>query len=158
PYIEQFLGGWGLGPADLQGGRPQLVDPRVYDWATGACAVAALVAGLALCRRLGAPTERRAAAGLTLTIGLWQAVGGLPASFAFRDWTISLDRYVIPLLPFAIVLGLWALRDVRLATPVAWVVVGAYAVFAVAGTRDFLVFQDATWALARQANAMGVPN
>jgi 4-amino-4-deoxy-L-arabinose transferase-like glycosyltransferase len=158
PYVGQFLGSWGLGPADLQGGRPQLIDPGVLDWATGVCAVATLVVGLALCRRLGAPTEHRSAAGLTLAIGLWQVVGMLPASFAFRDWTISLDRYLLPLLPIGIVLGLWALRDVPLATPVAWVVVGAYAVFAVAGTRDFLVFQDATWALARQANAMGVPN
>lgn len=82
----------------------------------------------------------------------------LPASFAFRNWTISLDRYLLPILPFGIVLTLWALRDVRLVTPFAWIVIAAYAALAVAGTRDFLVFQDATWALARQANAMGIPN
>jgi hypothetical protein len=33
-----------------------------------------------------------------------------------------------------------------------------FALFAVTGTRDFLVFQRATWDLARQANQLGVPN
>ncbi len=46
----------------------------------------------------------------------------------------------------------------RLALPVAWLVVAAYAVFAVAGTRDFLVYQQALWDLARYANSLGIPN
>jgi hypothetical protein len=94
---------------------------------------------------------------VALSIGLWQAAGILPPSFHFRNWIISVDRYLLPLLPFAVCLGLWALRDVRLALPHAWAVVAAFAVFSVAGTRDFLVFQDATWDVAWSATEMGVP-
>ena len=158
PYVPQYLAPWGLGPADLLGDFPRLVGSGALVALTVACAAGALVLGLALCRRVGdAPAPDRSAAGLALVVGLWQAVGVLPPSFGFRDWAGSLDRYLLPLLPFAICLGLWALRDVRLALPAAWLVVAAFALFAVAGTRDFLVFQQATWGLARHALELGVP-
>ncbi|MDP9470159.1 MAG: hypothetical protein M3Q71_05740, partial [Chloroflexota bacterium] len=97
-------------------------------------------------------------AGLVLAIGLWQVVGVLPPSFHYRNRGGSLDRYLLPLLPFAICLGLWALRDVRLVRPVTWLVVAVFAAYSVTGTRDYLVYMDEVWDLARYANATGVVN
>ena len=65
---------------------------------------------------------------------------------------------MLPLLPFVVCLGFWAARDLRLALPVAWVVVAAFAVYSVAGTRDYLVYLNAVWGLAREANAQGIDN
>jgi hypothetical protein len=159
PYIPQFLGPNALGPGDLRGGRAPLTGETFQNWATGICAAASLLFVLALCRNVRAPATRdRAGAGLLLTIGLWQVFGALPPSYHFRNWTVSVDRYLVPLLPFAVCLGLWALRDVRMILPLSWVVVAAFGVVAVAGTRDFLVFQQATWNFAREANALGIPN
>ncbi|MGH2531133.1 MAG: ArnT family glycosyltransferase [Thermomicrobiales bacterium] len=159
PYIGQFVGVNGLGPTDLQGGRPRLIEPIVADWLTGVCAVASVVFAVALGRwlvRTRGPD--RGGAELLLMIGLWQVVGVLVPSYHFRNWIISVDRYLLPLLPIAIGLLLWAVRDARLVQPVAWLVVAAFAVVAVAGTRDHLVFQEATWDLAREANARGIAN
>jgi hypothetical protein len=160
PYVPQYLNPWQLGLPDILGGRPWLfADRRILDWVTGLCAAGSLLLVLVLARQLGAaPTPARAAAALTLMVGLWQGVGVLPPSYHFRTWAISMDRYLLPLLPFAVCLGLWAVRDVRLPLPAAWLVVAAFAAFAVAGTRDHLVFQEATWDLARHANRLGVAN
>ncbi|MDP9362823.1 MAG: glycosyltransferase family 39 protein [Chloroflexota bacterium] len=158
PYIPQFVGRWGLGPTDLKGVSDFLFGARAAAWLTGVSAASALLLILALCRKVGAaPAPHRAGAGLVVSVGLWQVLGVLPPSFPFRNWTISLDRYLLPLLPFLICLALWALRDVRLALPLAWVAVAAFAAFSVAGTRDFLVFQRATWDVARSAVCAGVP-
>jgi hypothetical protein len=61
-------------------------------------------------------------------------------------------------LPFGLCLALWALRDVRLSLPLGWLVVAAFAVLAVGGTRDYLVYMDGVWDLARKANESGVAN
>jgi hypothetical protein len=29
-------------------------------------------------------------------IGIWQVIGVLPPSFHFRNWIISVDRYLLP--------------------------------------------------------------
>ncbi len=158
PYIPQFVGRWGVGPADLAGVSDFLFGARAAAWLTGVSAASAFLLILALCRSVGAsPGPNRAGAGLVLAVGLWQVLGVLPPSFPFRNWTVSLDRYLLPLLPFLICLTLWALRDVRLALPVAWAAVAAFAAFSVAGTRDFLVFQQTTWDVARSAVGAGVP-
>lgn len=158
PYVPQFFNSTGLGPNDLLGGRPDFFSPAALGWLTAACAAASLALVLLLGRRVGTPGSRRPAAGLVAAILGWQALGIVPPSFHFRMWDGSLDRYFLPLLPFTICLALWALRDARLNLPLAWAVVGVCALFAVAGTRDYLVFQRATWDLARQANALGIPN
>ena len=106
----------------------------------------------------------RAGAGLVLALAFWQIVGVLPQSFTFRNWTFrglnapSLDRYLLTLLPLAIGLILWALREVRIATAAAWVLALGMALFSIAGTRDFLTFHTAVWDLARTLNAEGVAN
>jgi hypothetical protein len=106
----------------------------------------------------------RAGAGLLLALAFWQIIGVLPQSFTFRNWTFrglnapSLDRYLLTLLPLAIGLVLWALREVRIATTAAWVLALGMALFSIVGTRDFLTFHTAVWDLARTLNAEGVAN
>lgn len=159
PYVSQFVGAAGLGPGDLRGGRTWIVTPNFRYWFTAVSAVAALIVILALCRKIGSPaTPDRAAAGMVVMIGFWQVVGVMPPSYHFRNWTISVDRYLLPLLPFALCLALWALKEVWLAQPIGWAMVAVLAVFSVAATRDFLVFQQATWNFAREANGMGIAN
>lgn len=158
PYVPQFVALWGLGPSDVAGAGAPLVDLWALDAVTALCAASALLLGLALVRGIGAPpTPERGVAGLVLVIGLGQVLGVLPPSFPFRDWILSLDRYLLPLLPFAVALGLWVLRDVRFSLPAGWLVVAALAAFSVAGTRDFLVLQRTTWNMGRYAVSKGVP-
>lgn len=160
PYIPQYLNPWQLGPPDILGGRPLLfADPAVLDWVTGVCLAASLLFALILARQVRADSgPDRAGAGLVFAVGLWQLAGLLPPSYHFRTWAVSMDRYLLPLVPIAAALGLWALRDVWLPLPLAWLALAALALFAVAGTHDLLVFQQATWGLAAEANRLGVPN
>jgi hypothetical protein len=92
-----------------------------------------------------------------LMVALGQVAGILPPSFHFRNWIISVDRYQLPLLPLALCLGCWALRGLRPAWGAAWVIVAISAVISVAGTRDFLEFQNGTWEVARAAIQGGIP-
>ncbi len=159
PYVGQFVTSTGLGPEDLLGARPTLLDTPLRVALTVACALAAVTLGLALTRHLGSSgASPRAAVGLLFGVGFGQVLGTLPPSAHFINWGGTLDRYLLPLLPLVIVLVLWALRDVRLSAPVAWIAVLAMSLYAVAGTRDHLVFQQAVWSLAREANQLGVPN
>jgi hypothetical protein len=158
PYIPQYAGFQGIGPTDVRGSRPMVIPDSVGPWFTGIVLVSTVLFALFLSHRLFAHAAvNRSGASLLVMIGMWQVVGVLIPSFHFRNWIISVDRYLLPLIPFAIVLFLWALRDTRLLHPVAWVAVGFYAVFSIVGTRDFLVFQDATWDMAHHAIDAGVP-
>jgi 4-amino-4-deoxy-L-arabinose transferase-like glycosyltransferase len=159
PYVGQFAGTGGLGAPDVLGSRPRLLDRQLADDLTVVCALAAILLALILCRSVGSvASPDRAKAGLVLAIALWQVVGVLPPSFHYIDRGYSLDRYLLPLLPFVICLTFWAVRDLRLWQPVAWVIVAAFAAYSVAGTRDYLVYLGTVWTLAREANALGIPN
>ena len=91
-----------------------------------------------------------------------QAVGVLPPTFHFQNpvpgaiLTITLDRYLLPLLPLALALAVWAVAGLRLPTWPAWAVTAVIGVVAVAGTHDFLVFQAATYDLAEATARAGV--
>jgi dolichyl-phosphate-mannose-protein mannosyltransferase len=152
PLVPGFLNGAGLGPAwDLHGGRIPLVGSGARTVITVVCALAGLVVLLALCLRvLRSPIH--AGAGVVLSMLLWQAAGVLAPSVR-----ISYDRYLLPLLPLLVVLALWALRPVRVNLIAASLITVALAVFSVAGTHDFLTYQAATWQLARETHAAGVP-
>ena len=175
PYVPQYVADWGIGPADLQGGRPLVAGRWFFVVLTLAVGVAAIVVALALGRRSaetrvgdrspgGATGGRagRAGAGMVTAILVGQVVGVLPPTFHFQNpipsaiLTITLDRYLLPLLPLALALGVWAVVGMRLPSWPAWAVTGAMAVVAVAGTRDFLVFQRSTWDLAAATNRAGV--
>jgi len=55
-----------------------------------------------------------------------------------------------------VALAAWGVAGLRLPSWPAWVVVGIFAVVSVAGTHDFLVFQESTWNLAAATNRAGV--
>jgi hypothetical protein len=159
PYVGQFVGTGGLGPPDVLGSRPRLLDAQMRDDLTVVCALAAILLAFVLCGAIRSPASpERARAGLVFAIALWQVVGVLPPSFHYIRRGYSLDRYLLPLLPLGICLALWALRDVRLVQPVAWLLVAAFAIYSAAGTRDYLVYLDTAWTLAREANALGISN
>lgn len=171
PYMPQFLGPSGFGPPDVQGSRRRLVeDERILFALTIVAVGGAILLGLLVLRRVGISREmlrpRRPAAGdpahhaagLVAMVALWQFAGMLPPSYHYLNRGISLDRYLLPLIPLAIALLLWAVRDLALFLPAAWVGVALFATVSTAGTRDYLVFMNAVWDMARYANAQGIPN
>lgn len=161
PFVPQFVGIGGLGPPDVLGSRSRLVP--VGGWETTALTVAAalgaIALGLVVIRAMSGPrAPERAGFWLVMTIGLWQLVGILPPSYHYLNRGVTLDRYILPVIPIAIVATLWALRDVDLMQPVAWTLLAVVAAFSIAGTRDYLVFLDNVWKMAEYANENGVEN
>lgn len=165
PYIPDFVNASGLGPVQqLRGSRPALVGRGALTFLTVLCTASVLVLALALVSRVADTRGRRpGAVGLVASVAAWQAVGALPPSFSFRLWHVgglpspSLDRYLLPLLPLVIALGLWAWEGRGLWLPGAWLATALVGVFAVAGTRDSMVRQEAVWRLADSATAVGAP-
>ena len=160
PYFPQFLGSGGYGPADVPGGRARVVEwPEVWTGLTIAAAFGAILAALFLARRIpGEISSERAAAGLVGMVAIWQFIGMIPPSYQYINRGGSLDRYILPLIPLTIALVLWAVRDIKFVQPAAWLGVALFGAVSVAGTRDYLVYLDAVWDVAEQANAAGVPN
>ena len=159
PYVQQFFGTGGLGPPDVLGSRPHVLGPAALDALTLICVAASLAVALLAGRASSARSLPRGdRAGLLLAIGIGQVVGVLPPSFHYLNRGGTLDRYLLPLLPLGLALALWATSGLRLALPLGWAVVTFLALFAVAGTRDYLTYMDAVWSLAARANAAGVPN
>lgn len=157
PFVPQYLGLHGLGPQDLIGGRDQLIDVdsrRILTYVTFA-STALVIMTVVRRFQLGA-TPERATASLFASLALWQVVGIMPPSFHFASWIISVDRYLLPLLPFAIGFALWSVKDVKLSLPIAWAVMAFLAFYSIAGTRDFLIFQESTWEMGTTALDMGV--
>lgn len=171
PYMPQFVGPSGFGPPDVRGARRRLIeDGNILPTLTILAILGAILIGLLVLRRIGGATQlfrpRRPAAGtpenhgagLVAMVALWQFIGMLPPSYHYLNRGISLDRYMLPLIPLAIALILWSVRDMTLAQPVAWVGIALFAVVSTVGTRDYLVFMDAVWDMGREANARGVEN
>jgi len=171
PYVPQFLATWGLGPSDLQGDRSPIVGDTFRQWLTGVTALSAVVFGYLIAHRfLGGPSEERpqrggGAGGMVLAVVAWQAAGAIPPSLHYRVpgpaavFALSLDRYLLPLLPLVVCLALWGLgtwRGPKLWP--AWMVTAAFAVVAVVGTRDYLVFQHKVQSLASELDRSGIPN
>jgi hypothetical protein len=159
PYIGQFFGSGGLGAPDVLGSRPILLGSGIRSALTVVSLIASLLLALIAARGLNAPPSRdRSRAGLVLSIGLGQMLGVMPPSYHYIGWTAgSLDRYLLPLVPLTIALALWALRGVRMVLPLGWIVAVALALFSITGTRDYLVFMRAVWAMGEEATAAGVP-
>ncbi|MGH2548332.1 MAG: hypothetical protein ACRDHN_03030, partial [Thermomicrobiales bacterium] len=159
PYIPHFFGRSGPGSGDLRGARPPLEGPQFWNWFTVVCVIASTVAALAIIRGFTKPPSvERSGAIAFAVIGVFQAVGVVPQSLLFRNWIISLDRYLLPMTPFLVALFLWALRDLRVPALPAWILTIGMAVFSIMGTRDVLVFQNTVWGLGRWLNAQNVPN
>ena len=159
PYVQQWFGSG----AARRARRPRLTpDPARSDDPVSAhhrLSDRLLLLALVAARAVAAPGSlERSRAGLVLSIGLGQVLGVMPPSYHYIGWAAgSLDRYLLPLVPLTIALALWALRGVRISLPLGWIVVAALALFSVAGTRDYLVFMRAVWAMGEEATAAGVP-
>jgi hypothetical protein len=122
-------------------------------------AVGAIALGLVICRGLLAEAStERAGFWLVVSVGVWQMIGILPPSYHYLNRGVTLDRYLLPMIPILIILTLWGLRDVELLHSVAWVALAVVAVFSIAGVRDYLVFMGAVWEMAEVANENGVEN
>jgi len=157
PYIPQFMGSGGLGPADVRGSRARIFEQPLFDYATVICALSAIVMMVGIAHAIGQPRSvGRSGAGLIAAIGFWQVIGILPPSFHYFRRGFSLDRYLLPMLPIAICLLLWSTRNVSIVRPVGWIVVGIFAIFSVAATRDYLVFLETVWSTAERTHAAGV--
>jgi 4-amino-4-deoxy-L-arabinose transferase-like glycosyltransferase len=159
PYLAQFVSVSGLGPpGDLRGGRAPFVGPTFQYWLTVFFIAASVVLAVVFAQRIMALFSRRESrAALVATVLVVQIAAVIITSLPLRGTAISRDRYLLPLLPFVIALTLWALNRVRIAMWAAWAVIGAMAAFAVAGTHDYLSYQQTAWAVARRAHAEGVP-
>lgn len=164
PYVPHFFSYAGLGPNDLVVGRSPIADRWVFEVLTIAATVAAIGVGLLVSRSLHAPRADRERVTLVLAALAWQGVGALVVSTHFRNWSLdgisapSLDRYLLPLLPLAVAVGIWAIRDLGPSLRVGWWVALLVGAFAVAGTHDNLVYHEAVWELARIAKTDGVPD
>lgn len=157
PWSPQFFRQAGLGPTDLRGGRPEVLDETARDVILELGAVSAVVLAVVLLRRLKPlRSAGGAGAGVLGAIAVWLAIGVLAPSLPLRDGNYSYDRYFLPLLPMIVALVLWALRSVRMVTPLAWVAVVVMGAFSVAGTHDHLTYQEATWKVAADAHAAGI--
>ncbi|MDQ3657452.1 MAG: glycosyltransferase family 39 protein, partial [Chloroflexota bacterium] len=139
PYIPQFLGSGGFGPSDVPGGRLRVVEwSEVWTGLTIGAALGAILLTLLLARRIpGEISPERAAAGLVGVVAIWQLIGMIPPSYQYVNRGGSLDRYMLPLISLTIALVLWAVRDIRLIQPAAWVGVALFGALSVAGTRDY---------------------
>ena len=159
PYIGQFFGRSGIGPPDVLGARPDLMQPDFRRSLTVASVIGGLLMLAILASRIGSPASLlRSRAGLVVAMLAVQVAGILPPSFQYINRGYSLDRYLLPLMPLTIVLVLWALRGRWLVQPVGWLMVAGVAIFSVMGTRDYLVYMDAVWNYARYANSIGITN
>jgi hypothetical protein len=159
PFVPQFVGLGGLGPPDVLGSRPRLVPVGGWETAalTIAAAIGAIVLGGVVIRALGGRRDPAwAGFWLVMVVGLWQLIGILPPSYHYLNRGVTLDRYLLPVIPIAIVAALWAVRDVDLMQPVSWTLLAVVAAFSIAGARDYLVFLDNVWEMAEYANENGV--
>lgn len=156
PYLPA-LDKYAFGPASLIGDRPQLVDDRTLKIFTVIVALSSIILIIAVVARLKSVRERNLGAGLLLSIAWWQALGVFVASHWFRKDLISIDRYVLVLMPFAICLFLRRFGKLDFSRGAAWALTALIAIFTVAGTRDFVVFHQEVWNLAADARRMGIP-
>jgi len=158
PYGPQFVAAWGLGPNDILPGRP-LLSRSFVPWAlTSVCQIGAITAWAAFAAGPRKQTPGRSPTALLVSLAAGQFLGALLVSLNPGVGSITYDRYLVPFLPFAVALVLWALRDISLARRTTAVTLVVLAGVAVLGTGDSLRLQRATWALAREANALGVVN
>jgi 4-amino-4-deoxy-L-arabinose transferase-like glycosyltransferase len=156
PYVASWFTTSGVGPDGIVGGRAAIMQPWMTDALSWAAFVAALVVALVVCRELfDQARSGRSEAWLLVVIIMAMAAGAVAPSVTFSE-AISLDRYILPLLPFTIALTVWACSRLRL-SPIA-LVAGLLVMssFAVVATRDNLEFHSAIWEMDRYARAHGV--
>jgi len=152
----------GIGPDDLLGARAPFLAPGARIALTALAAVGLGVLGLAAYGRRAAPGHRPPGPpppiGLVAAVALGQLAALFPVSAHVLVGTwVSFDRYLLPLLPFALLLGLWATRGLRLAPALLLVGLLGLGGFSLAGTQDWLAYNRLRWQLAHELVAQGVP-
>lgn len=149
---------YAIGPSSLVGLRPQIADDRSLKIFTFIVAVGAVILLLGTFARPAgeAPKERDLGAGVLLSVVGWQALGLFITSHWFRNDLITLDRYVLVLLPLILCLFLRRIGNL-VSIGAAWAMVALVGLGSVIATRDYIVFQQAVWTLADRAINMGVP-
>lgn len=167
PWSSATFYDFGLGPLTLPdvaaGYTPAPAAPEWVWIVITICAIAGgvtvaaitaapLLAWLEGLRRAATP-EDRAPALLAATLAIYCAPLVLTGFY---------DRYLLPALPWTFgLIAASAMRDTRRVQPrhaVAWALVAVIAIFAVAGTRDYLAWNRARWqAIDYLLTEVGVP-
>jgi hypothetical protein len=152
----------GLGPDGLLGARPPLLPLGGRVALTVLAAGGLVFLGAALARRLPRaprrPAPGAAPVALVALVALLQFAAIFPVSahVLVNHW-LSFDRYLLPLLPLVLALALWATRGLRLSPALLLLGLLPLALFALAGTHDWLAHNRLRWQLGRELVARGVP-
>lgn len=142
PYGRDWLNGDGLGPLALVGTRSPFPGWILVVLGIAAVAGAVAAAWIIFSTKAGVMGWLGVALGLSL----------VPTGFVFMP---PLDRYFLVLFPVALGI-LAAAQEERRRTVIGWVCVGIMALYAVAGTHDYLTLQKETWDLAEATTRDGV--
>ncbi len=154
----------GIGVLDAEGLRPFFFPGWVYATIAIVLAVTAaagfiLVAG----REREAADERRrwhfwpSLGGLLAALAAGQFAGAILPSLFIWQW-ITFDRYYLPMIPLAIGLLLWSLRNRPLDLAPVAVGLTLFAVVGLAGLQDWFAFKQAQWDAATWlVQEQGVP-
>ncbi len=172
PYLKDgsMIHPGGLAPDDLRGARrPFMTTPMRVGFTVLVAGGLALL-GTAIYRRAVALPDRAGegevgrgradgrGVGLLALIGLLQFAGiYLPSVRILGGEWLSFDRYLLPLAPLAIALGLWGARGVRLAPILATVGLLGFLAYGLIGTQDWLAYNRVRWELGQGLVASGVP-
>lgn len=164
PYLRRgtMLQVAGIGPNNVLGERPGFFTLQARIALTALAAGGLIVLGIALYRRIASarrqPMLPTPPLGMIALIGLFQFAGIFPTSAhtLVSKW-ISFDRYFLPLIPLAIVLGLWAAQELRPSPTFLLLGLLGMALFSLAGTHDWFSHNRLRWQLGHELVARGVP-
>jgi hypothetical protein len=148
----------GLGPieAAMRGYGKVIFTRGLTSFLTIACFLSLIFGALILLAepRVSIPLERERKKLLGL-LSLLMTAGVLPTAFVF--YPTILDRYLLPLLPFALLAILTGLRSFRFNPVLAVGAILLFAMFSAASVRDSLMTQQTVWNVAQSAVDSGVP-
>ena len=156
PYCPSWLAVFGLGPTDIVGVRPAILSAGLHELMS-----ASLVIGLVLLLVLLMTLRHdRSQVGVRLFLALGAIAvffGAVASSFPFRLAAAgpTLDRYLLPGLPFILVLLVIAVDRIKLSIPVALLATVVLAVSSIVLVRDALVLQSRIWDAGDRALELG---
>lgn len=164
PYLEYgaMLHRSGIGPNDIVGRRATVLSAPLQVGLTVLAALSLFLLGVLLYGRLlearWRPGRRLSPVWLPALVGLAQIAALFPVSVHVLavGW-VSFDRYLLPLVPFALLGVLWLSRGMSLSRTVLAAGLLAVASLSVAGTHDWLSYNQLRWRLGESLLARGVP-
>ncbi|HUQ39483.1 MAG TPA: glycosyltransferase family 39 protein [Acidimicrobiales bacterium] len=169
PLSPHFATDAGLGPEDLIGPRPQLLSPSLKYVLTISAVVGAVAFAVSQVRAW-TPAHRPAGwarsgwrdaepVHVVGAVALSQVLGAIPISFLFLRFgnLTTLDRYLLPTAVLALLLFVWATRDIEVHWGLLWGAVVLVGSLSVVATRDYLVYESGVWNVARELRDSGIP-